>query len=163
MGLHSSIAQREAALGRWRRSGLSLRKFAEQEDIPRSTFYCWKKKYLKKEVPVTKHLKPDAWTPEQKFSIVLQTSTMSEIELNAYCRENGLFPEQVNAWKEGCIQGNAKSFQSSGSVTSSKEDKKKIKKLERELNRKEKALAETAALLVLRKKYNALWNDSEDD
>jgi len=163
MGLHSSIAQREAALGRWRRSGLSLREFAEQEDIPRSTFYCWKKKYLKKEVQVTKHSKRDAWPPEQKFAIVLQTSTMSEVELSAYCRENGLFPEQVTAWKEDCIQGISKPNQSSGSVTSSKEDKKKIKRLERELNRKEKALAETAALLVLRKKYNALWSEGEDD
>ena len=40
---------------------------------------------------------------------------------------------------------------------------KKIKQLERELNRKEKALAETAALLVLRKKFNALWEESEEN
>jgi len=163
MGLHTSIAQREAALARWKRSGLSLRKFADQEDIPRSTFYCWKKKYLKKDTPVTKHSTPDIWSPEQKFAIVLQTSTMSEVELSAYCRENGLYPEQVNEWKEGCIQGNVTPSQPSGTTTSSKQDKKKIRQLERELNRKEKALAETAALLVLRKKFNALWEESEED
>ena len=47
--------------------------------------------------------------------------------------------------------------------TQSKQDKKQIKDLERELVRKEKALAETAALLVLRKKFNALWEEKEDD
>ena len=163
MGLHTSIAQRKAVLARWKRSGLSLRKFADQEDIPSSTFFCWKQKYLKKDVPVTKYSKPDIWTPEQKFSIVLLTSTMSEIELSAYCRENGLYPEQVNDWKDGCIKGNAIPCRPGGATTSSKEDKKKIKQLERELHRKEKALAETAALLVLRKKFNALWEESEED
>jgi len=43
-------------------------------------------------------------------------------------------------------------------------DHKEIKQLKRELREKEKALAETAALLVLRKKLNALWErDNEDD
>jgi hypothetical protein len=45
----------------------------------------------------------------------------------------------------------------------SKEDKKRIRQLEKELQRKEKALAETAALLVLRKKVQAIWGDKEED
>ena len=112
---------------------------------------------------MTKHSKPDSWSPGQKFAIVIETATMSEVELSAYCREHGLYPEQISDWKEGCIQGNATTNQARGSNASSKEDKKRIKALERELNRKEKALAETAALLVLRKKYNALWDEIEDD
>jgi transposase len=43
------------------------------------------------------------------------------------------------------------------------EDAKRIKKLERELRRKEKALAEAAALLVLQKKVQAIWGDEDDD
>jgi hypothetical protein len=47
--------------------------------------------------------------------------------------------------------------------TARRSDSKKIKSLEKELNRKDKALAETEALLVLREKYNALWDNSEED
>jgi hypothetical protein len=45
----------------------------------------------------------------------------------------------------------------------SKDDKKRIQQLEKELQRKEKALAEAAALLILRKKVQAIWGDKEDD
>ena len=41
-------------------------------------------------------------------------------------------------------------------------ERQRVKELERELRRKEKALAETAALLVLRKKMEAIWGDGED-
>ena len=163
MGVHSSEAQKQAALEKWLNSGLPLRTFAAQEGIPRATFFCWKKKYLRKEVRVSRKTKPEQHTPEQKFSIVLQTSTMSELELGAYCREHGLFSDQISDWKDACIQGNARPQKTQRSTLSSKIDKKKIKKLEKELNRKEKALAETAALLVLRKKFNALWEESEDE
>ncbi len=44
-----------------------------------------------------------------------------------------------------------------------KADERRIKELERELRQKEKALAETAALLVLRKKAQAIWGEVEDD
>ncbi len=44
-----------------------------------------------------------------------------------------------------------------------KADKKRIKELERELKRKDKALAEAAAILVLRKKFNAYWSDDSEE
>jgi len=162
MRRHVTMGQREAILNRWVNSELSLRQFAESEDIPLSTLHSWKNKYLKKRDFVSKNLIPEAWSAEEKFSVVLESSTLSEVELSAYCREKGLFPDQIQTWKAGCIQGNAGSAQARGGSGSSKEDKKKIKQLERELARKEKALAETAALLVLRKKFNALWEESEE-
>ena len=88
---------------------------------------------------------------------------LSESELSQYCREKGLYPEQVKRWKQECLQG----FQNSESITKeghrqSKADKAQIKALKKELRIKEKALAETAAILVLRKKLNALWSDDEE-
>jgi transposase len=163
MRSHTTIAQREATLDRWVNSGLSLSQFAKQEHIPISTLYAWKNKHLKNRVVVTKKSNPDRWSAQEKFSAVIETLTLPEVELSAYCRKKGLFPEQVKRWKEACIQGNVQSSSASGSSASSKEDKKKIKQLERELNRKEKALAETAALLVLRKKFNALWEENEEN
>lgn len=162
MGPHSSTAQKEATLRRWLNSELSLRQFAESEDIPISTLHAWKNRYLKKSELVSKKTNPETWSAEEKFSVVIETATLSEIDCNAYCREKGLFPDQIRSWKEAFILGQAGEY-SDNKTSSSKEDKKKIKQLERELNRKEKALAETAALLVLRKKFNALWEESEED
>ena len=100
----------------------------------------------------------------EKFSVVVETASLSEAELSQYCRERGLFPEQIYMWKAECMQG----FQSSKAQQKverkqAQTDKQEIKQLKRELRRKEKALAETAALLVLRKKLNALWEDDEEN
>jgi transposase-like protein len=102
------------------------------------------------------------WSPEAKFAAVVETASMTELELSEYCRSKGLYPKQIRAWKEACIQGTQSvGVQKKQRQIEAKRDKKRIKALERELRRKEKALAETAALLVLRKKLNALWEESE--
>ncbi|NRA43306.1 MAG: transposase [Pseudomonadales bacterium] len=89
---------------------------------------------------------------------------MNEAELSEYCRKKGLYPEQVDDWKASCMQANASAQEvAKANREQSKQDKKRIKKLESELKRKEKALAEAAALLVLQKKAQALWGESEDD
>ena len=70
----------------------------------------------------------------------------------------------IAAWKQACLTANAKPEEQAKELRSQlAQEKKRSKKLERELQRKEKALAETAALLVLRKKINAIWGESEDD
>jgi transposase-like protein len=105
----------------------------------------------------------ESWTPEEKFAVVLESATLSEVELNAYCREKGLFPGQIKSWREACIRGNQPQDKNLRREASYQQHKRKISTLERELKRKEKALAELAALLVLRKKYDALWEGTEDD
>jgi len=98
-----------------------------------------------------------------KLAAVIETSALSEIELSQYCREKGLYPEQVKAWRQACLDGQASAMQQSQHERAqSKADKQRIRELERELNRKEKALAEAAALLVLRKKLHALWGEDGD-
>ena len=90
---------------------------------------------------------------------------MNEAELSEYCRAKGLYVEQVKAWKADSLRGFVSSReQELEAKQQRKADRKEIKQLKRELRQKEKALAETAALLVLRKKLDALWeNDNEDD
>src|SRR5690606_39466834 len=82
-----------------------------------------------------------------------------------YCREKGLYPDQVKQWKVESLQGFQRSAEQDKAIRQqARSDKQEIKQLRRELRHKEKALAETAALLVLRKKLNALWdNDSNED
>ena len=136
---------------------------AKEEGISEPTLYNWLKQAREQGSPVPGSGKQtEDWSPEAKFAVVVETASMPELELSEYCRRKGLYPDQVKRWKEACIQGT----QSAGEQgrqrqAEAKHDRKRIKELERELRRKEKALAETAALLVLRKKLNALWEDSE--
>ncbi len=155
---------KEAILNKLSQSGLSVRKFAEQEGINTSTLYSWQKQFNTSGLNVSKASSSDNWSSEEKFSVVLESATLSEVELSEYCRVKGLYPEQIKAWKLACIAGNTatKQVKKVKTTPEQKSDKKRIKELERELRRKEKALAETAALLVLGKKFDAYWKEKED-
>ena len=159
---HSSQFK-EAILNKLSQSGLSVRKFAEQEGINLSTLYNWQKQFKVSGFSVSKVSSSDKWSSEEKFAVVLETSTLSEVELSEYCRVKGLYPEQIKSWKQGFIAGcTAKQTKRVKQTPEQKADKKRIKNLERELRRKDKALAEAAALLVLGKKYDAYWKEKED-
>ena len=108
--------------------------------------------------------KSEDWSAEDKLAVVIETASFNENELSEYCRSKGLYKEQIEQWKIAALSGYQTSLQRKKTQTKiQKDDRNKIKKLERELNRKEKALAETAALLVLSKKWNAIWEENEDD
>ena len=144
----------------------SVSEVSKQEGLGESTLYNWlnKMKSEGKVVPVKKK-NSDNWSAELKFMSVVATANMNAEELSQYCRENGLYVEQIESWKAACIAGTITSQEKKNQDKSdSKRDKQHIKKLEKELLRKDKALAETAALLVLRKKLNAFWEEgSEED
>ncbi len=143
----------------------SVRHIADKLDVGNGTVNKWRQE-LKEEglLPVSDVGGNDSYSPEQIFSFVIETATMSEHELSAYCREKGLFVEQVKKWRTASIQAHQTQSESKHKQDSQRRaDKKRIKALERELARKDKALAETAALLVLREKFNALWEQSEED
>ncbi|CAM3500474.1 Transposase IS3/IS911 family protein [Cupriavidus taiwanensis] len=107
---------------------------------------------------------PEVWSSEDKFAVVLETAPLNEAELAEYCRRKGLYAEQIAAWREACRSANANAGeQAREQLLQSKGDKKRIQQLEKELQRKEKALAEAAALLILRKKVQAIWGEKEDD
>lgn len=154
---HCSKDQRDAIVNQYINSDLSLSEFAQRHGVAKSTLYTWSRTSNVKNI---KGMKKTTISAEQRFSIVLETATFSEMQLSEYCREKGLYPEQVQHWKQACIDAN--SDESKVSVKADKQDKKRIKELEKELHRKEKALAETAALLVLRKKFNAVYGLDEE-
>lgn len=143
---------------------LSVAELSRQEGISDVTLYTWRKQAIERSEVVSERGKiPSKWSAEAKLAAVVETATLSELDLNQYCREKGLYPEQVEAWRQACLDGQTSAKQQAQSERAqTKADKKRIRELERELNRKEKALAEAAALLVLRKKLNALWGDDGD-
>jgi transposase-like protein len=98
------------------------------------------------------------WSSADKFRAVLETAPMSEAEIAEYCRSRAIQPEQLSQWRHACERANDPTeTTASPSVTAVKQ----IKELQRELRRKEAALAEAAALLVLRKKADAIWGKDE--
>jgi len=139
---------------------LSIPQVAEQEGISVAALYNWRKqaRLEGKPVPGSRKQTPEDWSSQDKFAVVMETASMNEAEIAEYCRSKGLYPEQLKRSKQAFIQG----MDSSKPDTESKESRKKIKKLEKELLRKDKALAEAAALLILQKKVQALWAEDED-
>ena len=143
----------------------SVAQLASEEGISEQTLYNWRNQ-LKAQgyaVPVSGQ-KPDDWSGEAKLAVVIETAPLSEAELSQYCREKGLLVEQVKEWRSACVMGTMSETQrKAAEKKQAREDKKRIKQLERELNRKEKALAEAAALLVLRKKLRAYYGEEDED
>lgn len=143
----------------------SILSIAKETGLPEGTLHQWKKKARAKGIAVPSgEVETERWSTQDKFLIVIETATLSEIELAEYCRNKGLYVEQVQAWRDACMQANGGVAQQASQMQKDiREKDREIKKLNQELRRKESALAETAALLVLRKKANAIWGDSEDE
>jgi transposase len=134
---------------------------AKETGIPKDTLYAWRIKHRRgNSVVESGHV--GTMTSTQKFDVVLETAGMNEAELSEYCRRNGLYPEQIGAWRETCRRANTR-VSHRDDRESNRQWSKEMKQLKAELRRKEKALAETAALLVLKKKAQAIWGDPEDE
>jgi len=125
---------------------------ARETNIPVNTLYTWRSKVLKSNP--TSNKKASKWSYSDKFQAVLETASLSKLETAKYCREKGIHVEELKSWIKQCQNANENKF----------EEPKELKdNLKKELREKEKALAETAALLVLRKKARAIWGDPEED
>lgn len=142
----------------------SLADLNKETGISRSTLSTWKSKALAEGSPQKVTKSNSTLSAKEKFLIVMETYTLSEIELSKYCRENGLYVEEVKKWRTSCVSANDTDVDDSKKIKQElQEEKKKTKSLEKELVRKEKALAETAALLVLRKKLDAILGENAED
>lgn len=143
----------------------TVSQLAKEECISEATLYNWRAEARAKGI-----LMPNGdtgapgWNARDKFAAVIESASLNEEELAEYCRKKGIYPEQLEQWRSACENANDWDRQANIKLKSEQRaSQKRIKELEKELNRKEKALAETAALLVLRKKLDAAWSDPEDE
>ena len=117
-----------------------------------------------KDQSTTKHgastKRPNDWSPAERLELLLESHGLDEEALNAFCREKGIFRHQLQQWRAAFEAGT--SSLSPVKPSELRELKDTNKALARELKRKEKALAEAAALLVLQKKYQTLWEDKDE-
>ena len=104
-----------------------------------------------------------AWTAAARLESVIATAAMDEAQRSAWCREKGVFPSDLAQWRESAIVALAQPEEARATVQETRADRRRIKELEKDLRRKEKALAETTALLVLRKKLQAIFQESGDE
>ncbi|GAA4071324.1 hypothetical protein GCM10022410_16230 [Amphibacillus indicireducens] len=143
----------------------SVSQLSDEFGISEPTLYNWRKEARLAGNPTPGDGKvSEQWSSEDKFLVVMETYAMNSAELAEYCRKKGLYKEQIEAWRDSCLHANShESSQSKQLNKELKEEKKRGKTLEKDLRKKEKALAEAAALLLLRKKVQAIWGDQEDE
>jgi len=144
----------------------SVLDIAAEAGIPPSTLRTWYYKYCHDNGVQLARKKKKRKQAENKFNAVVETAHMSEAEVSEYCRTHGIYPEDLKQWRNDCISG-CRSNPDKKVVDQAKIDKKLLEKktrsLEKELRRKDKALAEAAALLILKKKARAIWGDPEEE
>ena len=100
---------------------------------------------------------------EEKLRIVMAAAALEPDELGAFLRREGVHGAELEQWREAVVEGSKSALEGGAARSSSRSaDTKRIKELERELRRKDRALAETAALLVLQKKVHEIWGDGDD-
>ncbi len=109
---------------------------------------------------MTQEKRPQDWTLEERFTMATACHSLDNEALSDYCRKQGIYPHHVKQWKRDFVSGEIKTNKAA-SRSELKTLKDENKELKRELHRKEKALAETAALLVLKKKVHEIWGSDE--
>ena len=133
---------------------------AEEVGVPQSTLSRWLREYGRfgsMGEGMKNKRRPQNWTAEEKMEAVIAYDGMDESERGLYLRGHGLYSADIERWREEMLQALSKKPKKGDPKD------KRIKDLESELRRKEKALAEAAALLVLKKKAQAIWGDDEEE
>jgi transposase-like protein len=136
-----------------------------EEGISEATLYNWRQEARSKGILMPDgDSGPEGWNARDKFAAVLESASLNEQETAEYCRRKGIYPHQLEQWRKACEDANDWDRQANIKLKAEhKSHRKRIKDLEKELQRKEKALAEAAAQLVLQKKVQAIWGDPEDE
>ena len=148
-----SRAFREAAVKKlFEPNSPGLKPLAKELGIMPQTLRKWRNQFqgLGEIPPVpTQKKRPQDWSAEEKYQAVLETAALNAEEKSAYCRRNGLYERDLDLWKEQCLAGMRKGPKVD---VEKKRLNAELKSLKKDLRRKEKALAETTALIVLQKK-----------
>ena len=111
----------------------------------------------------TKPRRPQDRSPEEKLKIIIEADSLEDDQLGEFLRKKGLHETHLEQWRMQMLDALHNGRLAPKKTKPRTTDTKKIRELEKELRRKEKALAETAALLVLKKKVHQIWGDEGDD
>ena len=155
---HSEAFIEQALAKVFSRGDRSIKSVADDLNVNHHTLKYWMKSKLviTRSVSATKEKRPQDWTADEQLVALHETHGLSGEALQAWCREKGIFAHHLTSWKAAfCAEGK----EPASGAREMRALKDENVKLKRELVRKEKALAEAAALLILQKKFRALWED----
>jgi len=143
---------------------ISPRQFAQEASVSNSALYSWIQRYKKiaNDAGSKSNNHSNNWTTEERFNMLIESGTLTEEQQGAYCRRKGIFKHQLLEWKKEFMnpKTEVKNAKAQAELRTLRSENKGLKK---ELRRKEKALAEASALLLLKKKANLLWGGAEED
>ncbi len=144
---------------------ISANALAAQVNLSQTTLSRWRREAegtmqaMPKKVSAPKPTsarRPEDWSSEERLRVVAESSRLSDEELGAFLRREGLHEETLKQWRAAALEGLV-------SQRTDRSDQKRVRELEKELKRKDRALAEAAALLLLEKKLQAMWGAGDDD
>ena len=144
-------------------NNISIADIVKETGVPKDTLYDWRARYRNKQgLSVYSCKSSNQYSADDKLAVIIEAICFNEAELGEYCRRKGIYPVQIATWKAAMLQG----LISEPSKADQKQKQKQVKTiqlLEKDLSRKEKALAEVVALLVLQKKFQALMEAPEGE
>jgi transposase len=142
------------------RGSRSISDIEQETGVPSPTLYAWKVKYGILGSMNKSDRRPQDWSTLEKLKAVVEMEALPPEQQGEFLRREGLHSDHIVQWKRSMERGLESGDGSSVSKAERMEDKRRIKELEREIERKDKALAETAALLVLKKKAQLIWGSN---
>jgi transposase len=150
----------QALIKVYSRGDRTIEDVANEVKVGYQTLKNWVKRKSLDDVTASaaKEKRPQDWRRDEQLAALMETHGLSEEAKQAWCRERGIFPHHLDSWQMGFCTQEPPVATDGRDVKQLKAELEKVKK---ELNRKEKALAEAAALLVLQKKFRALWENEE--
>ena len=167
-GFKTRMIQRMAG-----REGISATALAKEVGVSQNTLSRWLREVsvpvptvppMKKKKSATRKGSHRGRKAEEKLQIVLKAAALSDDELGAFLRREGLHEARLEEWRTKAMEAATGALKAPHGKRSERTPEfRKIKELERELLRKDRALAEVTALLALKKKIQELWGDEDDD
>lgn len=140
-----------------------VRLIAEEVGASSHALYLWAKEYGTAHGMKKSDRRPQEWSPSEKFKAVLEFESLSIEKRGEFLRSEGLHSEHIEAWKKSMQMGLGPSAKTAQERVELNALKAEVKELKRDLHRKDRALAETTALLVLKKKADLIWGTGENE
>lgn len=134
-----------------------MERVSREMGVSEATLERWRSEALAQ--PATSR----TWTAVARLEAVIATAALDEAGKSAWCREKGLYPAELEQWRQSATAALGAPEEARASPQQTRRAQKRIKELEREVSRKDKALAEAAALLVLSKKLAAVFGEGADE
>lgn len=147
--------------------GANTRRIAEiakSNNVSCSAVYHWLK--AKREGrPISKRTQKgakQAVSHADRFNHLLSTTQLDEQAMGVYCREQGIYSHQLAKWRDDFMT-DSKTAKNEAQLKELRALKAEVQSLKKDLHKKDKALAEVSALLILKKKADLIWGDHGDD